>query len=79
MFYSYSAEIDFSRQNLTSTSKIDSRAVRVNPLTAGPEYILFFYIFYRQITYQVLNMTKIKPDIKQQDLKKVYLHSVKSE
>ena len=42
-FYSYSAEIDNRRQILPS--KVDPRAVRVNPLTADVAYILVF-IFY---------------------------------
>ena len=36
----------------------------VNPLTAHPDYILFF------IKYQLLNMSNIKRDIKQQDFTK---------
>ena len=37
------------------------------------------YIFYKHIKYHILNMLKIKCDINQQDLKRVYLHFVKSE
>ena len=36
----------------------------VNPLTARPDYILFF------IKYQLLNMSNIKRDIKQQNFTK---------
>ena len=34
-----------------------------NPLTASPEYILFLVFFYH-IMYHILNMLKIKRDIK---------------
>ena len=51
----------------------------VNPLTAGPDYILFFIFFYEHITYQLLNMLKTKRDTNQQDLKTVSFYFVKSE
>ena len=41
--------------------------------------IFVFYIFYHHITYQFLNLLKIKSDINQQDLKCVDLYFVKSE
>ena len=50
-----------------------------NPLTAGAVHIRFFFIFYQHITYQLLNLLKIKHDINQQDLKFVDLHVVTSE
>ena len=49
-----------------------------NSLTAGAAYIRVF-IFYCHIKYHILNMLKIKCDINQQDLKRVDLHSVKTE
>ena len=49
-----------------------------NPLTAGVAYIRVS-IFYEHIKYHILNMLKIKCDIKQQYLKTVDLHFVKSE
>ena len=51
---------------------------QLNPLTAGAACILVF-IFYKHITYHILNMLKIQCDINQQDLKRVDLHFVKSE
>ena len=45
----------------------------INPSTAGAAYIRVF------IKYHILNMLKIKCDFNQQDLKRVYLHSVKFE
>ena len=50
----------------------------VNPLTTAAAYIGFF-IFYYHFMYHLLNMLKIKCDIKQQYLKTVDLHFVKSE
>ena len=50
----------------------------INPLNSGAAYIRVF-IFYWHIKYYLLNMVKIKYDINQQDLKRVYLHFVKSE
>ena len=50
----------------------------LNPLTAGAAYFRVF-IFYYHIKYHILNMLKIKCDINQQDLKRVYLRFVKSE
>ena len=49
-----------------------------NPLTAGAAYIRVF-VFYRYIKYHILNMSRIKCDINQQDLKRVDLHFVKTE
>ena len=49
-----------------------------NPLTAGVAYSRVF-IFFQHIKYHILNMLNIKCDINQQDLKRVDLHSVKSE
>ena len=49
-----------------------------NPLTAGAAYIRVFIVYYH-IKYHILNMLKIKCDIKQQDLKRVDLRFVKSE
>ena len=49
-----------------------------HPLTAGAAYFRVL-IFYQHIKYHILNMLKIKCDIKQQDLKRVDLHFVKSE
>ena len=49
-----------------------------NPLTAGAAFMRVF-IFYYYIKYHLLNMLNIKCDINQQDLKRVYLHFVKSE
>ena len=40
--------------------------------------IFVFYIFYQHITYQFLNLLKIKRYINQQDYKFVDLHFVKS-
>ena len=51
---------------------------RFNPITAGVAYIRVF-IFYHHIMGHLLNMAKIKCDIKQQELKKVDFHFVKSE
>ena len=51
---------------------------RLNPLSAGAAYIRVF-IFYYHIKYHILNMLKINCDIKQQNLKSVDLHFVKSE
>ena len=51
--------------------------LHVNPLTAGAACIRVF-IFYYHIKYHLLNMLKIKCDIKQQDFKTVDLHFVKS-
>ena len=50
----------------------------INPLTAGVAYIRLF-TFNWHIKYHVLNMLKIKCDIKQQNLNTVDLHFVKSE
>ena len=50
----------------------------LNPLTAGAAHIRVF-IFYQHIKYHILNMLKIKCDIKQQNLKRVDLHFVESE
>ena len=49
------------------------------PLTAGAVYNVFFFIFSQHLTYQLLNLLKIKRDINQQDLKFVDLHFVESE
>ena len=49
-----------------------------NPWTAGAAYIRVF-IFYQHIKYHFFNMLKIKCDIKQQYLKTVDRHFVKSE
>ena len=46
--------------------------------TENHAYIRVF-IFYSHIKYHILNMLKIKCDIKQQDLKRVNLHFLKSE
>ena len=54
------------------------RWANINPLTAGAAYIRVF-IFYYHIKYHILNMLKKKCDIKQQYLKTVDLHFVKSE
>ena len=59
-----------------STQK--SQRLCVNPLTASAKYSRVL-IFYQHIKYHLLNMLKIKCDIKQQDLKTVDLHIVKSE
>ena len=59
-------------------STLSATTVVFNPLTAGAEYIQVF-TFYWHIKYQILIMLKIKCDINQQDLKRVYLHFVKSE
>ena len=47
-----------------------------NPLTTGPNFILFFNWHFK---YQFLKMLKIKRDINQQDFKIVDLHFVKFE
>ena len=47
----------------------------VNPLTA----CAVFHIFHLHITYQLLNLYKIKSDINQQDLTFADFHFVKSE
>ena len=52
--------------------------MRIDPLTAGAAYIWVF-ILYQHIKYHILNIVKIKCDIKQQDLKTVDLHFAKSE
>ena len=49
----------------------------VNPLTAGAAYIRVIFFYHNM--YHLLNMLNIKCDIKQQDLKGVDLHFVKSE
>ena len=48
----------------------------LNPLTVGAAYIRVF-IFYQHIKYHVLNMLKIKCEIKQEDLKRANLYFVK--
>ena len=50
----------------------------LNLLNAGAAYIRVF-LFYQHIKYHILNMFKIKCDINQQDLKKVYVYFVKYE
>ena len=53
--------------------------VFINPLTASPDYIRFFLIYWHNKYGHLLNILKIKSDTNQQDLKIVNLHSVKSE
>ena len=43
------------------------------------QFVSSFTFFYKHITYQLLNLLKIKRDINQQDLKLADLHFVKSE
>ena len=64
--------------NESITVGASSSRADFNPLTASPDYILFFYKFYWNIKYQLLNMAKIKRDNNQQELKKND-HFVKSE
>ena len=49
-----------------------------SPLTAGAVYILFLH-YLKHITYQLLNLLKIKSDVNLQDLKFVDPHFLKSE
>ena len=51
-----------------------------NPLTAGPEYIRFFYFSISTLSITFLyNMLMMKSYINQQDLKIINHHFVKSE
>ena len=56
-----------SSMNFFCFSIVEHFSSMFNPLTAGAAYIWFF-IFYQQNKYHLLNMLKIKSDIKQQGL-----------
>ena len=77
MFAEYQDQLERKKQR-QPTRGVIARAMFINPLTAGVEYIRVF-IFYWHIKYRVLNMLKIKCDINQQYLKTVDFNFVKSE